>query len=88
MIREARSILSSSNDLLPVDGAADSNSNSKDPMQSARLHEYEMAQLGNLLPETVEEALVVIPSLARSSVDPAQLQSILDSLQSARNFEY
>ncbi|KAL6058291.1 DNA-directed RNA polymerase II subunit rpb4 [Balamuthia mandrillaris] len=53
-----------------------------------QLHEYEIAALSNLCPETAEEALSLIPTLAkRFDSDDKELQLILDDLASFRRFE-
>lgn len=53
-------------------------------MSDSGLVEYEMAQIGNLGPETAEEAKCLIPSLCR--ISDAQLQSILDVISNASRF--
>ncbi len=50
------------------------------------LEEFEIAALGNLCPETAEEARSLIPSLAKR-FDDSELQTILNDLASLRRFE-
>lgn len=50
------------------------------------LGEFEMAQLGNLVPETSEEAKSLIPSLA-TKIDDEPLQKLLTDLSAARQFQ-
>ena len=45
-----------------------------------------MAQLGNLLPETAEEAKVLIPSLQNAAITQDQLAEVLDQLRSYRQY--
>jgi DNA-directed RNA polymerase II subunit RPB4 len=56
-------------------------------MKNARgMVEFEMVQVANLLPETVDEAKALVPSLA-GSVDEDDLQKILDDLSTIRRFQ-
>lgn len=73
MIREVRGAFAASN--------SDESSNPK------TLHEFEMAQLANLSPETCEEAKILIPSISSKISDDA-LQKILDDIQNARKFQF
>jgi DNA-directed RNA polymerase II subunit RPB4 len=50
-----------------------------------KLEEFEMAQLANLCPETVDEAKALIPSL--TSIEDEGLQSLLDQLNEARRYQ-
>ena len=59
--------------LLPVDD---------DRLQLSR---FEMAQLANLSIESVEEAKVLVPTLAAK--DDVKLQSLLDELSTKRKFQ-
>jgi DNA-directed RNA polymerase II subunit RPB4 len=64
--------------------------NTKDSVKQARLllkdyHQFEMAQLTNLCPETVEEALMLIPSLATRNED--ELQTNLNDLQTLLKYQ-
>ena len=52
-----------------------------------KLHIFEIAALGNLCPETPEEAKSLIPSLQNDITDEA-LSSILDDIQTKRSFQY
>eukprot|EP00126_Sphaerothecum_destruens_P004982 Sdes_comp18487_c0_seq2m8485 len=49
-------------------------------------HEYEVAVLGNLCPETSEEAKALIPSLEVRFEDD-ELQTVLDDMKNLRNFQ-
>ena len=48
-------------------------------------HQFEMAQLANLCCESAEEAVVLIPSLARKNEDALQL--LLNDLQNLRKYQ-
>lgn len=48
-----------------------------------KLHNFEVVQLANLMPESSEEAKIVIPSLAKK-YDDDELQDILDGLATLR----
>ena len=48
--------------------------------------EFEMAQLGNLCPETSDEAKTIIPSL-NGKKDDDDLQRLLDDLAESRRFQ-
>ena len=50
------------------------------------LHEFEVAQLGNLLPEEVDEARMLIPSLSAEKVASEQLKEVLEQLQTYRSY--
>jgi DNA-directed RNA polymerase II subunit RPB4 len=50
-----------------------------------QLSRFEMAQLANLSIESVEEAKVLVPTLAPK--DDAKLQSLLDELATKRKFQ-
>jgi DNA-directed RNA polymerase II subunit RPB4 len=56
-------------------------------MNDEGLAEFEMAQLGNLCPETAEEAKVLIPSLADGDKEEDELQRLLDDLIAARRYQ-
>jgi len=49
------------------------------------LSQFETAQVGNLCPQTADEAKSCIPSLAK--VDDEVLQPVLDELQTLRKFQ-
>ena len=51
------------------------------------LVEGEMVQVGNLGPETTEEAKALVPSLGNADVDEEELQRILDDLSAIRRFQ-
>lgn len=55
-------------------------------MTDMSLSEFEMAQLGNLCPETAEEARALVPSLA-GKLDDDILQKILDDMTTARRLQ-
>ncbi len=55
-------------------------------MTDVGLAEFEMAQLGNLCPETSDEAKTLIPSL-NGKKDDDDLQRLLDDLSTARRFQ-
>ncbi|KAJ3084595.1 RNA polymerase B, partial [Physocladia obscura] len=51
-------------------------------------HQFEAAQLANLGCESVDEAKILIPSLAkRDNLDDAQLQDLLDQMSNLRKFQ-
>ncbi|CAJ0957783.1 unnamed protein product, partial [Mesorhabditis belari] len=50
------------------------------------LHKFEVAQLGNLLPETAEEAKALVPSLENKMEDD-ELEEILKELQAKKTFQ-
>ena len=45
-----------------------------------------MAQLGNLLPEEVDEARALIPSLSAEKVASEQLSEVLEQLKKYRSY--
>lgn len=51
------------------------------------LVEWEMVQVGNLGPETTEEAKALVPSLGNADVDEEELQRVLDDLSAIRRFQ-
>ena len=55
-------------------------------MNDEGLAEFEMAQLGNLGPETAEEARALIPSLVENKKEEDELQRLLDDLIAARRY--
>lgn len=55
-------------------------------MTDMSLSEFEMAQLGNLCPETAEEAKALVPSLS-GKLDDDLLQKILDDMSTARRLQ-
>ncbi|VDK36120.1 unnamed protein product [Taenia asiatica] len=50
-------------------------------------HNFELAAIANLLPDTAEEARVLIPSLEGPRFPDEELQQILDEIQSKRSFQ-
>ena len=50
------------------------------------LVEFEMVQVGNLAPETVDEAKALVPSLA-GAVEEEELQRILDEIAAIQRFQ-
>ncbi|XP_028805501.1 DNA-directed RNA polymerase II subunit 4-like [Neltuma alba] len=53
-----------------------------------QLAEYELAVLGNLCPETVEEAISVIPTLkAKGRLDADAIEKLLNDLLMIKKFE-
>ena len=52
-----------------------------------KLHKFELAALGNLCPESPEEAKSLIPSL-EGRFDDDELTSLLDDIQTKRSFQY
>ncbi|KAL5106921.1 DNA-directed RNA polymerase II subunit RPB4 [Taenia crassiceps] len=50
-------------------------------------HNFELAAIANLLPDTAEEARVLIPSLEGPRFPEEELQQILDEIQSKRSFQ-
>lgn len=55
-------------------------------MSEMSLAEFEMAQLGNLCPETSEEARALIPSLGEK-IEEDLLQKILEDMATARRLQ-
>lgn len=55
-------------------------------MSEISLAEFEMAQLGNLCPESAEEARALVPSL-NGKLDEDLLQKILDDMATARRLQ-
>lgn len=55
-------------------------------MTEMSLAEFEMAQLGNLCPESAEEARALIPSL-NGKLDDDLLQKILEDMSTARRLQ-
>jgi DNA-directed RNA polymerase subunit F len=56
-------------------------------LTTKKLHKFELAALGNLCPETPEEAKSLIPSL-EGRFDDEDLSAILDDIQTKRSFQY
>ena len=50
------------------------------------LHEFEVAQLGNLLPDSADEAKALIPSLVEASITNEQLSEALEQLRGYRSY--
>ena len=55
-------------------------------MEDEGMAEFEMAQLGNLCPDTADEAKTLIPSLNGKKEDD-DLQRLLDDLAESRRFQ-
>ncbi|XP_055343364.1 DNA-directed RNA polymerase II subunit RPB4-like [Paramacrobiotus metropolitanus] len=49
------------------------------------LHQYELASLANILPESADEAKALIPSLDRFNND--ELQELLDDMKTKKSFQ-
>jgi len=56
-------------------------------LANKKFHDFEMAQLANLCPETPEEAKALIPSLEGRFQDE-ELRIILEDIQTNRSFQY
>ncbi|KAI8612873.1 HRDC-like protein [Chytriomyces sp. MP71] len=55
---------------------------------AGEFHQFETAQLANLVCETVDEAKILIPSLGkRADLDEAHLQDLLDQMSNLRRFQ-
>ncbi|KAH8874675.1 hypothetical protein MN116_008035 [Schistosoma mekongi] len=52
-----------------------------------RFHNFELAALANLLPDTAEESKALIPSLDSPRFTEEELQQLLDEIQSKRSFQ-
>ncbi|XP_049644846.1 DNA-directed RNA polymerase II subunit RPB4-like [Suncus etruscus] len=52
-----------------------------------RLHNFELACLANICPETAEEAKAQIPSL-EGRFEVEKIQQILDAIQTRHSFQY
>ncbi|GJP56772.1 hypothetical protein CLOM_g15822 [Closterium sp. NIES-68] len=56
-----------------------------------KLHEFEVCVIGNLAPDTVDEAKSLVPSLAMDGRDPPidddQIEAMLQDLKTIRTFE-
>ncbi|VDO03865.1 unnamed protein product [Rodentolepis nana] len=62
--------------------------NNRDTIETQkRFHNFELAAIANLLPDTAEEAKVLIPSLENARFPEEELQQILDEIQSKRSFQ-
>ncbi|VDM31485.1 unnamed protein product [Hydatigera taeniaeformis] len=68
--------------------------NNRETIESVRnllvqkhFHNFELAAIANLLPDTAEEARVLIPSLEGPRFPEEELQQILDEIQSKRSFQ-
>ena len=55
-------------------------------LERKALHEFEVAQLGNLLPDSADEAKSLIPSLESANITSEQLSEALDQLRSYRQY--
>ncbi|VDM02378.1 unnamed protein product [Schistocephalus solidus] len=62
--------------------------NNRETIDSVRrFHNFELAAIANLLPDTSEEARALIPSLESPRFPEDELQQILDEIQSKRSFQ-
>ncbi|CAK9195543.1 hypothetical protein BDL97_10G102500 [Sphagnum fallax] len=53
-----------------------------------KLHEFEVCVIGNLCPETVEEAKAVVPSIAKKGrLDDERIETMLTDLATIKKFE-
>lgn len=55
-------------------------------LTTKKLHKFELAAIGNLCPETPEEAKSLIPSL-EGRFDDKELADLLDDIQTKRSFQ-
>ena len=55
-------------------------------LERCTLHEFEIAQLGNLLPDSADEAKALIPSLVEASITNEQLSEALEQLRGYRSY--
>ena len=55
-------------------------------LERCALHEFEIAQLGNLLPDSADEAKALIPSLVEASITNEQLSEALEQLRGYRSY--
>ena len=55
-------------------------------LERCALHEFEIAQLGNLLPDSADEAKALIPSLVEASITNEQLSEVLEQLRGYRSY--
>ncbi|UYV83661.1 POLR2D [Cordylochernes scorpioides] len=56
-------------------------------LQAKKLHKFELAQLGNLCPESAEEAKSFIPSL-EGRFEDEELRQLLETIHTQRSFQY
>ncbi|VDQ15821.1 unnamed protein product [Trichobilharzia regenti] len=56
-------------------------------LSQKRFHNFELAALANLLPDTAEESKALIPSLDSPRFTEEELQQLLDEIQSKRSFQ-
>eukprot|EP01137_Pigoraptor_chileana_P027005 Opistho-2@9055 len=59
----------------------------KSLLEDKKLHEFEVASLANLCPETVEEAKSLIPSLMGRYENDDDLQELLDVIKNYKDFQ-
>jgi DNA-directed RNA polymerase II subunit RPB4 len=53
-----------------------------------KLHEFEVSVIGNLCPETVEEAKAVVPSITKKGrLDDEKIETMLTDLATIKKFE-
>ncbi|KAF8067144.1 Polr2d [Scenedesmus sp. PABB004] len=69
---------------------ADTVARVREVVQGAAIHEFEMALLANLVPETAEDAMALVPSLndARFADNPAALQNVLDEIITLKELHF
>lgn len=53
--------------------------------RTAPITEFEMAQMANLCPESVDEARILIPSISR--IDDMELQRMIDDIQTSLQYQ-
>lgn len=53
--------------------------------RATSITEFEMAQMANLCPESVDEARILIPSTSR--IDDMELQGMIDDIQSSLQYQ-
>jgi len=56
-------------------------------LNDKKLHQFELAALANLCPETADEAKSLIPSL-EGRFNDEELNTLLDDIQTKRSFQY
>ncbi|KAI4352071.1 hypothetical protein L6164_006357 [Bauhinia variegata] len=60
----------------------------REVLSRCQLAEFELAVLGNLCPETVEEAITIVPTLkAKGRLDAEAIEKMLNDLLMIRKFE-
>ena len=61
--------------------------NGEEEQRGRGMVEWEMVQVGNLGPESTEEARALVASLGNADVDEEEVQRILDDLTAIRRFQ-